>query len=244
MGDLNGAIKSFKRAVSIDPFNTDAYLQLGLAQKEDEDFFGALESFFKVTDLNPRDASAYTNMSIVLREKGDLDGAMNYIQKALLIMESDALAHYNKATILQLKGAMEASKTSFSHGFQSSNSKHSSPINRKVTALLCVGRSGSLFVHSLFDGHPEVSTLPEIYFSGWFGHKTWELFHPEFSDVNWRETLAENLIKVYEPMFNAASKKNVPGKPMGNNAWLARASGFTELGEDRSTSLQLDTNRF
>ena len=40
-----------------------------------------------------------------------------------------------------------------------------------VTALIGFGRSGSLFLHSLLDGHPQISTLPGYFFKGWFGEQ-------------------------------------------------------------------------
>ena len=44
----------------------------------------------------------------------------------------------------------------------------------KVVALVHFGRSGTGLLHSLIDGHPEVSTLPSIYLSEYFDHSTWE----------------------------------------------------------------------
>ena len=81
--------------------------------------------------------------------------------------------------------------------------------------LLGFGRSGSLFLHSLFDGHPQISTLPGYFFKGWFNEKTWSIFKPNFQDTNWREILAEKICVYFEPQFNANSKKNVIGEPNG-----------------------------
>ena len=41
----------------------------------------------------------------------------------------------------------------------------------QIIALLGFGRSGSLFLHSLLDGHPQISTLPGYFFKGWFSVK-------------------------------------------------------------------------
>ena len=45
---------------------------------------------------------------------------------------------------------------------------------KKITALVHFGRSGTGLLHSLIDGHSEVSTLPSIYFSEFFDHFTWK----------------------------------------------------------------------
>ena len=57
----------------------------------------------------------------------------------------------------------------------------------QIITLLGFGRSGSLFLHSLLDGHPQISTLPGYFFKGWFGEKTWSIFQPNFEEINWRE---------------------------------------------------------
>ena len=87
--------------------------------------------------------------------------------------------------------------------------------------MLGFGRSGSLFLHSLFDGHPQISTLPGYFFKGWFNEKTWPIFKPNFQDTNWREILADKICVYFEPQFNANSKKNVIGEPNGEATWLA-----------------------
>ena len=106
------------------------------------------------------------------------------------------------------------------------------------------GRSGSLFLQSLLDGHPEVSTLPGYFFKGWFNQNSWSIFEPDYSDLNWREHLAENICKYFEPQFNAHSKKNVIGMPNKDSSWLAKYTGFTQLGENNSETLELDQDIF
>merc|ERR1712023_577715 len=56
--------------------------------------------------------------------------------------------------------------------------------SKNIVALLGFGRSGSLFLHSLFDGHPEISTLPGYFFKGWFNEKTWPLLQPNYAEDN------------------------------------------------------------
>ena len=58
--------------------------------------------------------------------------------------------------------------------------------------MLGYGRSGSLYLQSLLDGHPEVSTLPGYFFKGWF--------NPSFlvlEKIDW-ETPANILEKIIE----------------------------------------------
>ena len=116
--------------------------------------------------------------------------------------------------------------------------------SKNIVALYGFGRSGSLFLHSLFDGHPDISTLPGYFFKGWFNEKTWPLLQPNYAEDNWREKLALDICNYFEPQFDANSKKNVIGKPNGDTAWFAQNLGFTQLGKDRSEVLDLDQDKF
>ena len=116
--------------------------------------------------------------------------------------------------------------------------------NQNIICLLAFGRSGSLFLHSLLDGHPQISTLPGYFFKGWFGDKTWSIFQPNFQEINWRETLVEKICTYFEPQFNAHCKKNVIGEPNGNTKWFAKNLGFTQLGDNHSEVLKLDQQKF
>ena len=113
-----------------------------------------------------------------------------------------------------------------------------------TTALVCHGRAGSMFFHSLVDGHPQIATLPGIYFKGWFGIDRWKLFSPNLRNINWRDVLVAKILRLYEPQFDARSRKNVPGKPLKNVEWLAKDLGLTEMGPDRSQHFQVDREAF
>ena len=78
-----------------------------------------------------------------------------------------------------------------------------------------------LFLHSLFDGHPEISTLPG-YFLKVGLTKNLGPFEARFSSKNWKDVLAEKICYYFEPLFDASSKKNVIGRPNDHTEWFAR----------------------
>ena len=117
-------------------------------------------------------------------------------------------------------------------------------IKAPIVSLIGYGRSGSLFLHSLIDGHPQISTLPGYFFKGWFNEKTWTILEPDFNNVKWRKNLAENICNLFEPQFLSKSKKNVIGRPVGETECIAKAKGFTQLGENNDESLDLDIDKF
>ncbi len=118
------------------------------------------------------------------------------------------------------------------------------PAEVPMVAFTGFGRSGSLFLHSLIDGHPDVSTLPGYFFKGWFGKGVWKILAPDMTKPEWKKLLAENICNHFEPQFNAKSKKNVIGKPNGNTDWLAKNLGFTTMGPNHSKTLLLDQELF
>ena len=166
-----------------------------------------------------------------------------YFQKILKIEKTNLYALVN---LIQLSGydrSLNYSKL-LKNFFKATKKNSSIKSNQKVVCLLGFGRSGSLFLHSLLDGHPQISTLPGYFFKGWFGEKTWSIFQPNFQEINWRETLVEKICTYFEPQFNAHCKKNVIGKPNGNTEWFAKNLGFTQLGENHSEVLELDQQKF
>lgn len=111
---------------------------------------------------------------------------------------------------------------------------------RPITALFPFGRSGSLFFQSLFDGHPNIVTLPGVYFQEWYGLNQWKRFAPKTSNPDWRQRLADQILQDYQPLFDARSKRDVPGRPFGRTDWLARDSGFMDMGADCSQPFEVD----
>jgi len=166
-----------------------------------------------------------------------------YFQKILQIEKIDLNSLVN---LIQLSGYDKSIKYSklLDNFFKIITKKSLFKSNQKIVCLLGFGRSGSLFLHSLLDGHPQISTLPGYFFKGWFGENTWPIFQPNFQEINWRQTLAEKICTYFEPQFNAHCKKNVIGKPNGNTEWFAKNLGFTQLGENRSEVLELDQQLF
>ena len=59
---------------------------------------------------------------------------------------------------------------------------------------------GTGLLHSLIDGHPEISTLPSVYFSEYFNHTTWE----KITNEGW-DLIVDNFMNIYDVLFDARS---------------------------------------
>ena len=244
LGRLEDAEASYKKAIAIQPDYAAAHSNLGNILQELGRLEDAETSYKKAIAIKPDYAEAHSNLGNTLRELGRIVDAETSFKEAIAIKPNSAEAHYNLTVILQELGKLEDAETSLHRSLEIK----SNPVSREkaspVIALLPFGRSGSLFLHSLFDGHPDIATLPGVYFKGWFGMDSWQQIAPDMGKSDWRERLVSMVVKKHLPLFDANNNQNVPGKPFGEVDWLSKDLGFMEMGKDRSWPFVVDQNAF
>ena len=245
MGRFKDAIFYYETALEINPNRIDSNHCLGLTFYGLNQFTKGKKIFENILTKNQFDYFAKRNFAIGQMKMGYIKDAI----KTLL----DVIPHLPECTtslycLLELSAfEKKLNADDILNKFikiLSINSDSTVQSSKKIVTLYGFGRSGSLFLHSLFDGHPDISTLPGYFFKGWFNEKTWPLLQPNYAEDNWREKLALDICNYFEPQFDANSKKNVIGKPNGDTAWFAQNLGFTQLGNDRSEVLDLDQDKF
>ena len=183
-----------------------------------------------------------------LATSGKLKLSITVLREALKVNSSNVSALVNLIFLSSHDRKLDSSKLLYklfdlNHcNYKTTVKCHANP-NQKIICLLGFGRSGSLFLHSLMDGHPEIQTLPGYFFKGWFGANCWDKISSN-GKFNWKEKLADSICNNFEPQFNALSKRNVIGQPNGISEWLARDMGFTQLGSGSSEALALDQSKF
>ena len=247
VGQLDAASTSYRSALELQPDSAELHNNLGNVLQDLGQLDAAVLSYKRALKLKADYAEAYSNLGATLRALGQHDAAIDSYQRALDFAPGLSIA---------LKGKIDV--------YIADNRRHDavSLVNKliadlslpttlpplehepQVTALLPFGRAGSMFFHSLFDGHPQVSTLPGVYFKGWFGRDVWQRFAPSKGDENWRRKLVEILFDEFEPLFDARSKRNVIGKPLGFTSHLAGESGFMEMGPDRNIPFMVKKDAF
>ena len=104
----NGKVKKaeilFKKALSINPNDTDACYNLGIVYRSIGESTHAIEMFNKVIAMDPHYARAYNNLGLVYYEKGNKDKAANLYKKAIEIYRLYYDAYYNLANVYYDKG--------------------------------------------------------------------------------------------------------------------------------------------
>ena len=244
MGRLEASVTSFRKAIVCKAELPEAHLNLGNTYLKLYNFEEAAASYRKALALRPNYARAHGNLGIALRELGRLQEAVTSFKKALELNPDYQICRANLGTLLHELGRFEQ----FSECYQQISKQVPITDSREkkpgITCLLIHGRSGTMFLHSLFDGHPSLATLPGVYFKGWFSPDSWERFIPYLEFQDWKQCLVNIFMEQYSPLFDANSQKNVFGEPLGHTEWLARDIGFTKMGPQGNEVFKIDKDLF
>ena len=101
---FDDAIKNYKKAILINPDYSEAYSNMGSAQKDNGDLEAAILSYKQALKIRPDFAEAYNNLGIVQMEKGYFDKAIDNYKRALKIKPNFIEAYNNIGNALQEKG--------------------------------------------------------------------------------------------------------------------------------------------
>jgi len=247
MGEIRNAELAFQKAQKINPHSDEITENLIIFYRTFNKLKKAYSLIKRHINYNPSAKSKFLEIKAEL-----LIGFGNFAEGLLILkrLNKEEPKNFNViAKILSLSFVDDDSKaidlfTKY-HEIISNNKTQIDPnVKTPIVSLIGFGRSGSLFLHSLLDGHPQISTLPGYFFKGWFNEKTWSILEPDFNNVKWRINLAENICNLFEPQFISRSTKNVIGTPVGETECIGKDKGFTQLGENKDESLDLDINKF
>ena len=229
---------------------------MGNALKDQGKLEEAIASYKKALSLKPDYVTAWNNIAFTLQAM-KLQTSLE--KKHLPVSRQQANCKYSQVAESILNYRLNGGSTSIGQHLQETLSLLSSADNtfiknpkgsprklveeltppEKITALVHFGRSGTGLLHSLIDGHPEVSTLPSIYFSEFFDPSTWE----KIIAGGWDEILTR-FIASYEVLFDASSAVKIATKSGKFIESIGRKEGMASVGEKRKDVLRLDKNIF
>jgi len=226
------------------------YRQLGQLKKAIE-FIDKARIYNKDKELEPRILS---NKATIELDAGDFEDSIKDNKEALVLNPNYLPAYANNCLTLQQIGDYENLTLLYKKLLDQLEpakeiASNNNILNKKLEEMSNIvaliknsGRTGSIFLHSLLDGHPEVMTIPGVYFKGFFNPDLWSKLHYGNKNSNWRVQLLTNFFSFYDALFDAKSIINVPGAPMGG--FPGYASGLSTLGEDKDISLKVDKEKF
>ena len=118
LGQLDIAVQSYKKALSIKPDYAKAHYNLGGALQELDKLHDSAKSYENAIALEPENAQAHNNLAIVLRELDQLEEAEASCRKAIVLDPEYAEAHSFLSIILYANGdlnsALESIKKAYS----------------------------------------------------------------------------------------------------------------------------------
>src|SRR5258708_31810976 len=108
--DAKASIDEFKRATKLDPWYGQAYLLLGLAQMQLQQWSDAQWAFEEAAKVEPGNAKAYLGAGSALNEQKDYVAAQKVLQHSLEIRPDSAEAHYELARSFWGMGKWQAAE--------------------------------------------------------------------------------------------------------------------------------------
>ena len=108
LGQLDIAVQSYKKALSIKPDYAKAHYNLGGALQELDKLHDSAKSYENAIALEPENAQAHNNLAIVLRELGQLEEAEVSCRKAIVLDPEYAEAYSCLSMILYANGDLNS----------------------------------------------------------------------------------------------------------------------------------------
>ena len=112
LGELDQAVKSYKKAISVRPKFAEAHFNMGSVLQDQGKFEEAISSFKKAISINPNYSEALNNMGVAFQDLGELKKALATYKRALSINPNFPEVYNNMGTTLKnqnkTKEAMEA----------------------------------------------------------------------------------------------------------------------------------------
>ena len=117
LGQLDIAVQSYKKALSIKPDYAKAHYNLGGALQELDKLHDSAKSYENAIALEPENAQAHNNLAIVLRELDQLEEAEASCRKAIVLDPEYAEAYSSLSIILYAKGDLNSALESIEKAY-------------------------------------------------------------------------------------------------------------------------------
>ena len=259
LGKLEEAELNFRKAIALKNNYVEAYTNLGNLLFEKGDVLNSIDCFKKVIKLNPNYIPTWLNLfyplQVIKTQKlskedysllFDVHTSSKYTQITKSILKyriKDRLNRGSFSSNNSLKEVFSMFASDESTFIKNTNSPSSELIKpalpKKITALLHFGRSGTGLLHSLIDNHPEVSTLPSVYFNEFFDHFIWK----NIIAGGWEE-MANRFTTLYPVLFDASSADPIHSGYKKFVTNIGQKEGLTKVGINRDEILSVDKEIF
>ncbi len=116
--DYKGVENWCKKALALNPRNSEAHHNIGVALASREDFDQAVKHWLQAVEINPNYVEAYYNLGQAMCRQNQLDQAINYWSKVLQLKPDHVKAHGNIGAVLFTKGVLDQAVSHLSQAIQ------------------------------------------------------------------------------------------------------------------------------
>jgi len=255
-GNFDNALLYYEQAISINHNNIDALNNLGITYQFLGKSIEAIDYFKKAILLDPNNTVYWNNIAYPMRtintNKFVVDKILINLEEEESLKPLEIFKNILKYKIIRPRGVSDnlynllieclsrvKNKIIKNPNLSLHSTKTKFDLPQKIISLVHFGRSGTGLLHSLIDNHPEISTLPSVYFSEYFNHSTWE----KITNSGW-DCMVDNFMNIYDVLFDARSSIPVEcvEKKMRYNVGVKE--GMTILGDNKDQFLSVDKNQF
>ena len=262
LGKWEEAISSYQKAIILNPNLAEVHYNFGITLQSSGRSDEACINFQKAININPKFFIAFSNMYLSIpalcHDIQSKQIEISYIEEIIdalptppepdilrlqlrSLTSGDTEETWNNVVgntpTIQSETVLNDNRTTPSSVIRSERSSQ-----RKMVALLHFGRSGSGYLHSLLDDHPNISTLPGGYMSGFFGREVWERIRREGF-----QKIPERFSSLYKVLFDARNPEKIPPAFISdtyNKTSVGEKEGFVKMGPNQDTPLTLDREQF
>lgn len=253
-GKLDEADKAIKVAIKIAPTMSEAYNNLGINKQIKGDLRNSVYYYKKGLELKKESNEMWGNIIFALRALKRTDEQFYNIAMNFDNQDTSELVQINKGIIdydlnfgcigaeKSLNDAislMSSAKDRVIFNPNNDNRATEPFLDDTIVALVHFGRSGTGLLHSLIDNHPEVATLPSIYFMEYFSLSTWR----KIIAGGW-DQMPDRFITLYEVLFNAQASTPVGTRGNKSISSIGIKEGMANVGNTKREVLCLDKTIF
>ncbi|MBF0587961.1 MAG: tetratricopeptide repeat protein [Magnetococcales bacterium] len=237
------AITCFKRAIDLQPLFHEAQFALATLLLQLGQLDQAIITYQAAIQSRPENDAAHTNLGQALRMQGEPERAIEPLHEAQKLNPNDTTSLYLISLIENQRGEVETAKRSFQQllAREQDTPCSTTPFEshlEEAVALQHFGRSGTLFLHSLFDSHPHITTTPGMALNNFFSPHIQQRFNLKPDHPQWRKKLAQTVTESYLFLLDPCSH---PGPVHTDDH---QRLGFDGMGEDRNRPLKVDRTLF
>ena len=137
--DLQQAIQYFERAIAVQPGNSGAHCNRGLALKQLRQPEAALACLDRAIELDPRSAIAHYSRAEVCKDLGRTDAALASYDEAIAINPGFVHAFYGRGVVLQQSARLDEAVASYDQAIRLRPDHFEAHVN-KALSLFSLGR--------------------------------------------------------------------------------------------------------